>query len=109
MDIKLNLPLEQAFGGFINSKVKPKPGGQSRQEGREDMKTYSVQKPDEQDNGVFCGTKKECLEYIAKWYTPEEIDEANATAEYHGWQIAEIDDKDDYCFAVTTISGDDLK
>lgn len=73
------------------------------------MRTYSVQKPDSEDNGTFCGTYEECLAYIAKWHTPAEVQEMNENSEYHGWQIAEIDDKDDYCFDVTAIDEDDIE
>lgn len=72
------------------------------------MRTYSVQRPDDDDDGLFNGTFKECLEYIAKNYTPEEVNADNAAAEYHGWQIAEIDDDDDYCFDEHPVSGCDL-
>jgi hypothetical protein len=69
---------------------------------------YSVQKPDSEDDGTFCGTYAECLAYIAKWYTSAEVQGMNQTAEYHGWQIAEIDDDDDFCFGITPVTGDDL-
>lgn len=73
------------------------------------MKTYSVQKPDDQDNGIYCGTRQECLDYLRRNYTPEEIDNDNRNAEYHGWQLAVIDDDDDYCFNVFAVTGDDIR
>lgn len=71
-------------------------------------RTCSVQKPDDQDDGTFCGSYQECLAWLAKECTPTEIDEDNANAQYHGWQIAEIDDEDDYCYDETSISGEDI-
>lgn len=80
----------------------------AQKEKEEKKMVYSVQKPDDYDNGTFCGTYEECLAYIAKNYSPAEVDEANENAENHGWQIARIDEDTDYCHDVTQVTGDDL-
>jgi hypothetical protein len=71
------------------------------------MIIYSVQKPDDQDNGTFCGTYDECLNYIKAEHA-DTIDEDNERAEYHGWQIIKLDEDTDTCFAEYPITSADF-